>query len=430
MSVSAREIDRPDASTRRRARLSRQAGMVLLCLLVVAGIIYAAFFWHAGAPTKTTTAAEAVPVLAATSVAKDVPIYLDGLGTVQAYQTVTVRPVVDGPLIEVDFKEGQTVHEGDVLARIDPRPLQAALDQMVAKHKQDQATLANARVDLARYAKLAATAYTSAQQSDTQRALVAQLEAQVAGDQAQIDNARTQLGYTTIRAPLTGRAGIRLVDAGNIVHAADTTGIVMITQLQPISVIFTLPQQTLPDVRAAMQNGPAETLAVPQGADGAAMPVLDRGTLSVLDNSVDQTTGTIKLKATFPNVEERLWPGGFVGVRLRVRIDHDAVTVPPAAVQRGPSGSYVYVIGADNAVARRPVTVGHEDEQVTVLQSGLAPGERVVVDGASRLTDGSRVSIEQAPQAAQDGPVAAQAPGAASARQGAHPRGAAGAATP
>ncbi len=404
--------------------------MVLLCLLVVAGIVYAAFFWHAAAPTKTTKPAEPVPVLAATSVARDVPIYLDGLGTVQAYHTVTVRPVVDGPLIEVNFKEGQTVHEGDVLARIDPRPLQASLDQMVAKQKQDQATLANARVDLARYAKLAATAYTSAQQSDTQRALVAQLEAQVAGDQAMIDNARTQLGYTTIRAPLTGRAGIRLVDAGNIVHAADTTGIVVLTQLQPISVIFTLPQQTLPDVRAAMQDGPAETLAVPQGADGAAMPVLDRGTLSVLDNSVDSTTGTIKLKATFPNVEERLWPGGFVGVRLRVRIDHGAVTVPPAAVQRGPSGSFVYVIGGDSVVARRPVAVGHEDEQVAVLQSGLAAGERVVVDGASRLTDGSRVSIVQSPPTAQDGPVAAQAPGSANARQGARARGAAGAATP
>jgi multidrug efflux system membrane fusion protein len=328
-----------------------------------------------------------------------VPIYLDGLGTVQASATVTVKPMVDGKLIEVRYREGQDVHVGDVLAIIDPRTYQAALDQAVAKKHQDEALLANARLDLARYQKLAATAYTSAQQADTQKALVAQYEAQVAQDQAQIDTARTNLSYTTITSPLEGRIGIRQVDAGNIVHASDLTGLVVLTTLKPISVLFTLPQQDLPAVAAAMAAGPTQVLALPQasatgvaGQNGPAKP-LDTGTLTVLDNQVDPTTGTIKLKASFSNDQLLLWPGAFVTVRLKVDTVRNAVVVPPVAVQRGPQGAYVYVLNADDTVTRRNVKAGHEDLVASIITDGLKPGERVVIDGAARLTDKAKVSV-------------------------------------
>ena len=362
-----------------------------------------------------------IPVLVAAAETRDVPVYLDGLGTVMASATVTVKPMVDGPLVEVRFKEGQDVKTGDVLARIDPRVYQAALDQAVAKKKQDEAQLANARLDSARYAKLAATAYTSAQQADTAKAQVAQLEAQVQSDQAQIDTARTQLSYTTITSPIDGRVGFRQVDAGNIVHAADATGLAVITTLRPITVQFTLAQQSLRAVAAAMRAGPPEVLALPQdGLPNAQNPPepgaaprpprpLDSGSLTVLDNQVDPTTGTIRLRASFPNERLTLWPGAFVTVRLRVQTLHDAVVVPPVAVQRGPQGPYVYVVNADQTAARRPVKVGHEDMLASVITDGLAAGERVVVDGASRLTDGAKVTIAQ-PAGAQPA-VAPPAPG-------------------
>ena len=308
-----------DLATRSR---SRRWLMVALCLLVIAGIGYAIWFWPAGSggqAARNRNANQPIPVLVATAEQKDVPIYLDALGTVQAFNTVTVKAMVDGPLNTVNFTEGQDVKKGDVLAQIDPRTYQAALDQAVAKKAQDEAQLANARLDLARYTKLVANNYTSAQQADTARAQVAQLEAQVKQDQAQIDTARTQLGYTTITSPLDGRTGMRQVDAGNIVHASDTTGIVMLTQLQPISVVFTLPQQTLP--AGGEGDGARElpkVLAYAQGATGSQAGLLDTGTLTVLDNQVDPTTGTIKLKATFPNPGYRLWPGAFVGVQVQV----------------------------------------------------------------------------------------------------------------
>jgi len=272
---------------------------------------------------------------------------------------------------------------------------------------------ANAKLDAARYAKLAASNYTSAQQWDTARSQVAQLEAQVAADQAQIDNAATQLSYTRITSPIDGRVGIRLVDPGNIVHAIDTTGLLVITTLKPISVVFTLPQQALREVTAAMEKGPPEVLALPQES-GAAIgrEVLDRGSLTVVDNQVDPTTGTIKLKASFPNDHLQLWPGAFVTVRLRVRTWAGATVVPPVAVQRGPKGSFVYVVTEAMRAARRPVVVGHEDMRTAIIAEGLAPGERVVVDGASRLTDGSRISIvapaAQAPVPTASGTAAKQ----------------------
>ena len=342
-----------------------------------------------------------IPILVATAQQTDVPIYLDALGTAQASATVTIKPMVDGPLVEVRFREGQDVHTGDVLARIDPRSFQAALDQAMAKKKQDEATLANARVDLVRYQKLAATAYTSAQQADTQKALVAQLEAQVAGDQAQIDSARTQLSYTTITAPVDGRVGIRQVDEGNIVHAADPTGLVMLTTLKPISVLFTLPQQALGAVTQAMEAGTPEVLAVPQGSDPQdAKALIDRGALTVLDNQVDPSTGTIKLKATFPKDHLLIWPGAFINVRLKVETVHAATVVPPSAVQRGPQGPYIYVVNDDMTAARRSVTLGHEDASAAIVTAGVTPGERVVTDGASRLTDKAKVAIATPPGAA------------------------------
>lgn len=386
---------------------SRRWLMVVLCLLVIAAIGYAIWFWPAGSgdqAARNRNANQPIPVLVATAEQKDVPIYLDALGTVQAFNTVTIKAMVDGPLNSVNFTEGQNVKKGDVLAQIDPRTYQAALDQAVAKKAQDEAQLANARLDMARYTKLAANNYSSGQQADTAKAQVAQLEAQVKQDQAQIDNARTELSYTTITSPLDGRTGMRQVDAGNIVHAADTTGIVVLTQLQPISVVFTLPQQTLPLVAKAMSQGAAKVLAYAQGTTGSQSGVLDTGTLTVLDNQVDPTTGTIKLKATFPNPGNRLWPGAFVGVQVQVDTAKDAVVVPPAAVQRGPRSSYVYVVNNDGSTTRRDVNVGHEDALQSIIAQGVKPGEKVVIDGASRLNEGSKVTIVQ-PAAAGSSPA-------------------------
>ena len=372
-------------------------------ILLAAALIGAAgAIWYTHRPADTAAGRhgagmpdDPIPVLATTAAATDVPIYLDALGTVQAFNAVNVKVMVDGPLVEVRFREGQDVRAGDVLARIDARTYQATYDQAVAKKAQDEALLANARLDLARYQKLVATNYTSGQTSDTQRSLVAQDEAQVRQDQAQIDTARTNLSYTTITAPLDGRTGIRQVDQGNIVHASDTTPLTVLTQLRPISVVFTLAQQTLPAVanaiaRASAGGGAPEVLALSQDGSGG---VIDHGQVAVLDNAVDQSTGTIKLKATFPNDKLVLWPGAFVNVRLLVQTERGVTTVPPVAVQRGPAGAYVYVLNADDTVTRRPVQLGHEDERVSIVVAGLEPGDQVIVDGASRLTDGAKVKV-------------------------------------
>ncbi|HET6238232.1 MAG TPA: efflux RND transporter periplasmic adaptor subunit [Acetobacteraceae bacterium] len=415
-------LTREPATTATRPR-ARRLVMLLASVALIAAVGATLWFWPSTSnnPAKDRFANEPIPVLVATATRRDVPIYLDGLGTVQAFYTVTIKPMVDGPLVAVDFHEGEDVRKGDVLARIDPRTFQAALDQTTAKKAQDEALLANARVDLTRYQKLVSNAYTSAQQADTQKSLVAQLEAQLRQDQAQIDTTRTQLSYCTIIAPIDGRTGIRQVDPGNIVHAADSSGasnLVMLTQLQPISVVFTLPQQSLPAVAHAMADGMPKALAVTQGGvtpgvgteaigaqtAGAQTPgaetvgtstVLDRGTLAVLDNQVDPTTGTIKLKATFPNAKRVLWPGGFVGVRLLVDTARAALTVPPAAVQRGPRGTYVYVIDAASTAHRRDVTVAHEDQEVSIIATGLQPGDRVVTDGAARLAEDTKVAIAE-----------------------------------
>jgi multidrug efflux system membrane fusion protein len=406
-------LTRDPVRTRARPGLSRW-GMIALCLLIAAAIVYAIWFFPAAAPPaakRDSNTGQPIPVLTAAATAKDVAIYLDGLGTVQAFYTVTMKAMVDGPLIAVNFKEGQDVHKGDVLAQIDPRTYQAALDNAVAKKAQDQAQLANARLDLVRYQKLVANNYTSAQQADTAKAQVAQFEALVQQDQAQIDTARTQLSYATITAPIDGRTGIRQVDPGNIVRAADATGMVVITQLEPIAVLFTLPQQALPSVAQAMAAGNPPVLAFAQDAAGGATKLLDTGTLTVLDNQVDPTTGTIKLKAVFPNARHLLWPGGFVSVRLRTETAKAAIVVPPSAIQRGPRGPYVFVIGADATARRQAVTVGYEDEQGSVISTGLKTGEIVVTDGASRLSDGSKVRVAEPDSSAGKGQEQPAAPG-------------------
>jgi multidrug efflux system membrane fusion protein len=383
-------------------RARRWAG-ALLCVLLTVGIGAAIWLWPVAPPEQNAArlreANQVIPVVAAAAVKRDMPVWLDGLGTVQAFQTVTVKSMVDGPLVSVAFKEGQDVHAGDVLARIDPRVYQAALDSAAAKKALDEATLANARLDLTRYQKLVQSNYATQQQADTAKATVAQLEAQVRQDQALIDTAQTQLSYTTITSPLDGKVGVRLVDMGNIVHATDTTGLLVITQLQPISVMFSLPQQNLPQVAAAQSSAGGrsepEVMAYAQGTDAALGKPLDLGTLTVLDNQIDPTTGTIKLKATFPNKASTLWPGGFVGVRLRVDTVRDATVIPQAAVQRGPRQSFVYLIDQDGVARRQTVTIGYNDETGSVVTSGINPGDRVVVDGASRLTDGAKVSVVQ-----------------------------------
>jgi multidrug efflux system membrane fusion protein len=379
------------AKTKGRTRRNLAIGVIVI--VAAAALIYV----FTGSPPqqrRSPFGAEGgpVPVLAAAAAKADVPVYLDAVGTIKALNTVTVSPQVDGKLLSVGFSEGDDVKKGDVLARIDPTTYQAQLDQAIAKKGQDEALLANAKVDLERYEKLAATNAINRQQLDTQKALVAQDAALVQSDQAAIESAQATLGYTTIVAPIDGRTGIRQVDEGNIVHAASSPAIVVITQLKPISVIFNLPQQDIGKVTDAFAKAPLTVEA--QRPDNDA--VIDRGVLRVVDNQVDQTTGTIKLKAEFPNAGLALWPGQFVNVRLLIDTLKDVVVIPTGAVQRGPNGTFVYVVKDDNTAAMRPIVVQKQDETQTVVKSGLTPPERVVTTGFVRLTDGSKVTIGSA----------------------------------
>lgn len=376
----------------------RRTVSIFITLLIVGGLGYIGWraFEQKQAREHAVRPDLTVPVLAATPLIEDVPVYLDGVGTVRALNTVTVRAQVDGKLIAVNFIEGQDVKKGDVLAEIDPAIYQAQYDQAVAKKAQDEATLANARIDLTRYRQLAATNAGSKQQADTQKALVAQLEALVRSDQAAIDNTKATLGYTKIVAPISGRAGLRQIDQGNIIHASDTTGLVVLTQLQPIAVWFSLPQQQIVRVNTAFAKGP---LAVDVfGNDGKT--VIESGTLKGIDNQVDPTTGTVKLKAEFPNATYHLWPGQFVSVRLKVETLDKALVIPTSAVQRGPAGTFSYVIENGNVARAKPVTVTQQSETDAVIAKGLSPSDRVVTTGFANLSDGARVTIgsnEQAP---------------------------------
>jgi multidrug efflux system membrane fusion protein len=366
----------------------------IIILAVFGGVIY----WYAPwapaeqqqSPRQRRFASESgpVPVLAVAARTADVPVYLDGVGTARALNTVTVRAQVEGKLINVSFVEGQDVEKGQVLAKIDPTTYQAAYDQAMAKKAQDEATLANARVDLERYNRLAKTNAINKQQVDTQQALVNQLEALVRSDQAAIDSARAVLNYTTITAPIAGRTGIRLVDEGNIVRGSDATGIVVITQIRPVSVLFNLPQQELPEINKGLAEGPLPVTAL--GPDGKTP--IDTGKVIVVDNQVDPTTGTVKLKAEFANARLQIWPGQFVNVRLLIDTLRKVVVIPTAAIQRGPIGTFVYVL-KDNTAVVRPVTIRQQDDKEAVIATGLITDERVITTGFARLTDGAQVRV-------------------------------------
>jgi multidrug efflux system membrane fusion protein len=400
----------------------RSRVLLLILLVLAAG---AAAAWYSGflnaqpaaAPQGRRGAFEGgkVPVVAATVTRQDVPISLDGLGTVQAFNTVTVRVRVDGELQKIAFAEGQEVKQGDLLAQIDPRPYQAALDQMAAKKAQDEAQLANAKRDLARYTELRKEGnYATQQQLDTQRAQVDQLTAAIQSDQAGIDNARVQLGYTTITAPIGGRVGMRQIDQGNIVHAGDANGLVVITQLRPISVMFTLPQQSLATVLDESSRRPLEVTAF----DRDNTTELAKGTLTVVDNQIDQSTGTVKLKATFANDPVRLWPGQFVNTRLLLTTRKDGIVVPAPVVQRGPKGPFAFVVGDGDKVEVRSIKVAQIDQNVALIDDGLQPGERVVVDGQSRLQPGSQVTVREPGGPAGATPAAAAGNAAPHGRRG------------
>jgi len=334
------------------------------------------------------SAAAAVPVMTAEAQREDVPILLTGLGSVKAYNSVLIRSRVDGEILKLDFSEGQEVHANDTLVEIDRKPLEALVTQAQAGKAKDEAQLANAKLDLARATQLAGTGAGTKQLLDAAHALVDQLDAGTKVDQAVIDAAEVQLGYTVIRTPIDGRVGTRLVDVGNLVRGSDTTGIVTVNQIRPISVEFDLPSDALPQIRAKIKLGDIPVTAVDShGKDLAA------GRLTVIDNHVDAATATVRYKADFENSDEVLWPGQFVSVRLQLDIRQNAITVPTVAIQRGPDGAYVFVVDASHMVAKRPVTVGLTNGAVTVIDQGIQPREFVITDGQYRVQAGTTVSI-------------------------------------
>ena len=368
----------------------------IIRLALVGGIATGTYFYVIHAQPQDPSAGKRgkggntgpVAILAAPAHTANVPVFLSGIGTAKARNTVTVRPQVDGKLLSVNFKEGQDVKKGDVLAKIDPITYQAQLDQALAKKALDEAQLANTKRDLARFEKVGTLAI-SQQQIDTQRALGAQQEAQIKSDTAAIENLTAILGYTKVLAPIDGRTGLRLVDEGNLVRAGETGGIVVITEVRPISVIFTLPQQALPQLSKAVAGG--SLTAEAYTTDGHSL--LDTGALQVVDNQVDAQTGTVRLKAEFPNERLQLWPGQFVNVRLLIDTLANAVVAPVAAVQRGPNGPFVFVVGGDETVAMRSVKIAQQDEKDAVFSEGLKPGELVVTTGFGRLEEGSKVKL-------------------------------------
>ncbi len=359
---------------------------LLLCLAAVA-------WWRLSLDAAPAARAQAappeVPVTPGVVAVRDVPQYLSGIGTVQAFNTVTVKSQVDGVIVNVAFNEGQEVHKGDLLYQIDPRPYEAALALALATKEKDQAQLATAQTDLVRYGRLVGPGFQTRQSFDDQRGLVAQLTASIKGDEAQIDTARVNLGYTAIRSPIDGRLGARLVDIGNLVHATDNTALVTITQLKPIFVSFTMPQNDLDKIRQYQAKAPLDVIALA----GDNKTQLGAGKLTLIDNMIAQSTGTIHLKATFPNLDERLWPGEFVNLRLVLRVRKGMPTVPAQTVQQGPDGDYAYVISKDDTVERRNVDIIAEQDGLAVIGKGLSPGEHVVVAGQYRLIDGARVRL-------------------------------------
>jgi len=360
---------------------------VALCVIATAAASIAS---AQPAPSGGAPGAAGVPVSVATAVRKDVPVVLRGLGSVQALNAVQLRPRVDGTLMQVPVAEGQEVKRGDLLAVIDPRPYQATLDAAMAKKQQDEAQLASAQADLARYTALTKEEVASRQKLETVMALAKQLQAAIAGDDSQIEVAKLNLSFCYITAPFDGRVGLRLLDPGNQVRSAEATAIMTLAQLRPISVTFALAQDTLPGISDAMALGPLPVIAIASDEQTE----LDRGTLLTTDNSIDPATGTIKLKAIFPNPKNRLWPGQFVNVRLQIGIDKNVLTVPSAAVLHGPRELYVYALKPDSTVVRQPVKLLRDDGTMAVLGGGVEDGQKVVTNGQSRLDAGVRVAVK------------------------------------
>src|ERR1700761_5893773 len=372
----------------------------LFGILATGAVGYGAWYELAGvkpvaasAQGASTQAATKIPVTSFEVKKTDFPVHLYGLGVVSPFKTVTVKSRVDGQIIKVSFKQGQMVKEGDPLLEIDQRPYTAALEQAVAKKAQDEANLKNDQLNLQRFQQLMKQQFETAQNLDTQQALVDQMTAQVKGDQAAIDNAQTNLGYTSIKAPISGRTGFRLVDPGNIVHAADTTGIVTIAQLQPIAVVFTEPEEQLQSIAKAYNAGdvPVEALT----SDGT--KTLSQGKLAIMDNSVSQVTGTISLKARFDNKDNALWPGLSVNTRMLIETLKQVIVVPQDGVQHGPSGLFAYVIGDNGKVAAKPIKVSENGDSKAVVSEGLNVGDKIVIAGQSRLFDGA--TVEEKPAA-------------------------------
>jgi multidrug efflux system membrane fusion protein len=339
-----------------------------------------------------------IPVVAATVTQHDVPIYLRGVGTVVAYNNVIVRSQITGQLVNIAFTQGQTVHKGDLLAEIDPRPFQAQLDQAMANRDRDQAQVVNAQANLDRYVPLAEKGWATQQLVDTQRAQLAQLKAIVQSDEAVIEQARTNLAYTRLIAPIDGVTGIRQIDNGNIIHPTDVNGLVDVTQIEPISLIFTLPQTDLTRIQPAMAKGALTVDAYSQDDKVE----LDEGKLDLVDNQIIQTTGTIRLRASFPNAKRQLWPGELVNARLLVETRHNGLTVPAEAIQQGPNGAFVWAVGADGAAQMRPVTVAQISDGQALIDTGLEPNMTVVSAGQYRLQTGAQVRLLQGGDATKD----------------------------
>src|SRR6266404_2258247 len=359
--------------------------------LAIAGALYFTLAQALEKPAAAPATPPAVPVVAGVVRSQQVPIYLRGVGTVIAYNTDVVRSQIQGQLTQITFTEGQTVKVGDLLAQIDPRPYQAQLDQMMANRDRDQAQLANAIANLGRYTELQSKGYATPQLSDTQKAQVAQLQSAIKADEALIEQAEVQLSYASLTSPISGVTGVRQIDVGNIIHPTDPNGLVVVTQIEPISLIFTLPETYLPEIQQQQEKtkGPLAVLAYSQ--DGTIK--LDEGTLGLVNNQILQTTGSIQLKANFPNKAHRLWPGELVNARLLVDTRHNGLTVPASVVQQGSNGAYAYVINPDTSVEVRPVKVAQVSDGQALIESGLKANEQVVVDGQYKLQAGTHVTF-------------------------------------